>query len=393
MTPTPAYAHDTPQGGGEICMAGVIWTYQRCPACGGKFPTSKGGFPIICATCKTQPTKFIIKVYWQGKGHDIARDREGRTVHHWNHAVNLLGNIRSEIQARTFDPELYKKQAKTRFKRFWGRFQNKYKGSPSTWAKLDAIGRHHLTYFDAYHLRDIRAFHVDEWWEEMKDKGLSPHYMNDIHQWLKRFLTEARDLDIIDKVPHFPKTLKEPIHEIKWFTKAEQDQVLNHLPKHDRPIFEFLFLTGVRVGEAIALQRSDIDMTHKKITVQRTIRRDGTLGPTKARKTRMVIISADVKKCLTTGLTGLKGFVFTNKWGRHYSDDYLRDTFNRACQKAQIKPIPLKNATRHSFGMRLLSQGYDIWTVKEYMGHADIKMTERYVQAILEDGERVYSRG
>ena len=109
-------------------MAGTVFTLQKCPSCGKKFPSSKGGFPIICATCRTQPTKFILKLWWQKKNLSISRDREGKTIHSWNHAINLLGNIRTEIHAKTFDPEIYKKQSSTSFKIFWVRFKKDYEG-------------------------------------------------------------------------------------------------------------------------------------------------------------------------------------------------------------------------------------------------------------------------
>ncbi len=107
-------------------MAGIIRTYQTCPKCGKPFPSSKGDFPIICAPCRTQPTKYLIKVYWNGRSHDISMDREGKGMHHWQHASNTLGNIRSEIQAGIFDPEIYHKQSATSFDVFWQRFRGSF---------------------------------------------------------------------------------------------------------------------------------------------------------------------------------------------------------------------------------------------------------------------------
>jgi len=368
-------------------MSGLVVTSQRCPGCGEKFPTSPGNFPIICLKCKTQPTKFVIKLYWQKKNFTISRDREGKTIHSWNHAVNLLGNVRSEIQAKAFDPEIYKQQSSTSFSIFWARFKEKYKRNLATHAKIHTIGEHHLSFFMFMQMRDIRAFHIDEWWEKLKGNGLSPHYMNDIQQWLKRFMNEAKELEIIEKVPRFPKAMKKVKKDIEWIRKDEQIKILCELPEHDRPIFEFMFLTGVRVGEAIALHRADVDMQRKRTIICHTIKRDRrTIGTTKNQSPRIIPHAIEIERSLKESLkiTGLNKLVFMNKWGRIYTEDYLRDTFRKACKKAGVKRIHLKNATRHSFGMRLIENGIDIWTTKEAMGHSDIKMTENYVSLMAD---------
>ena len=122
------------------------------------------------------------------------------------------------------------------------------------------------------------------------------------------------------------------------------------------------------------------------------MKRDGSLGPTKNKKKRIIPHAPEIVECLRAGLSGLHQYAFTNKWGRRYSDDYLRDTFRRACETAEVKPIKLKNATRHSFGMGLLRKGYDIWQVSKIMGHADIRMTENDVKMLAKEMEGAYGR-
>lgn len=377
-------------------MSGTINTLQKCPSCGGKFPPSKGDFPIICYKCKTQPTKFIIKLYWRKKRFSISRDEEGKTIHSWNHASNLLGHIRSEIQKKSFDPDIYKEQSSTSFSAFWDRFIYKYRNNAATHAKLMTIGKFHLKHFMRFQMRDIRAYHIDEWWEKLKDKNLSPHYMNDIQQWLKRFMNEARELDIIEKVPRFPEPMDRPRKEIKYLSSEDQDKILEHIPDHDKYIFDFLYMTGVRVGEAIGLQRSSIDFNRGRTIIQHTIKLDRkTLGPTKNKHPRVIPHFGGLEDCLKNAIkqSGPQKFVFTNKWGRIYTADYLRDTFDRACLKAGVKRVQLKNATRHSFGMRMIGSGVDIWKTSKAMGHSDIKMTENYVDMLADQLKSAYEQG
>lgn len=191
-------------------MAGTIRTYQKCPRCSAPFPSSKGGFPIICNPCQTQPTKYFIDVWWKGRNHQIYYDSAGKTIHTWNQTISVIGEIRSRIEAHKanrgfFDPQAYKRQSTTSFKAFWNRYLEGYSGA--TLEKVSAIGKHHLAYFNDFQMRDITAWNIDEWWRELQKKGLSARYCNDIQTWFRSFFKNAYELDIIEKIPRFPDIL------------------------------------------------------------------------------------------------------------------------------------------------------------------------------------------
>jgi integrase len=397
LTAQPAIRYSASQGG--VYMAGSIGTYQKCPGCGAAFPPSKGGFPIVCPSgCQTQPTKFFIKTYWKGKDYTLYYDRSGKTLHHFPQAVATIGDIRGRMAAHKdgkgfFDPNEYKKQSSTSFQAFWDRFLKKYKGA--TKDKVGAIGRHHLTYFLEMQMRDIVSWHVDEWWDALEEKELSPAYMNDIHVWVKSFFRRAKDLDVIDKMPIFPKPPSVPEPEVEDFwSEGEQLAVLGALPEHDRPIYDFLFLTGCRVNEATGLQRVDVDRKNKAIIIKHTRKRDGSLGIVKTKKRRRISyrLAPDLKECLKVSNL-LSPFQFLNKWGRPYTDDYLRDTIYTICDQMGIKRIKLKNASRHSFGMGLVSKGFDAWQISKAFEHSSVRMTEHYIKMAESEKDKMYGRG
>jgi integrase len=69
------------------------------------------------------------------------------------------------------------------------------------------------------------------------------------------------------------------------------------------------------------------------------------------------------------------GPVFLNRQGTPYKS--LRTAFERVVLKAAI-PDCTFHSLRHTFASRLVMAGVDLPTVKELMGHKDIKMTLRY---------------
>lgn len=69
-------------------------------------------------------------------------------------------------------------------------------------------------------------------------------------------------------------------------------------------------------------------------------------------------------------------FVFFNpSTGKSYKE--VKKSFATACRKAKIHDFHFHDL-RHTFASHLVMAGVDITTVKELLGHADIKMTLRY---------------
>jgi integrase len=92
--------------------------------------------------------------------------------------------------------------------------------------------------------------------------------------------------------------------DLDFLTKEELKKLLDtvqvHFPRH-YPLFLLLARTGLRIGEAIALQWGDIDFNGRFITIQRGISR-GRIGAPKNGKNRRI----DMSLQLTESLKALK---------------------------------------------------------------------------------------
>lgn len=134
--------------------------------------------------------------------------------------------------------------------------------------------------------------------------------------------------------------------------------------------------TGLRRGEAIALDWKDIDLKAGTVTVQG----EGA----KSSQTRVVPLSTRVGDTLTEwqAMTADTGPVFPGA-----TIDSLKGQWDRVLTKAEITGLRWHDL-RHSFGTRLALAGVPLPTVQRLMGHANITTTARYLHATADDARR-----
>jgi len=158
----------------------------------------------------------------------------------------------------------------------------------------------------------------------------------------------------------------------------------------DRAILELLYGSGLRVGELVALNVSDISLTERLVRV---------LG--KGRKERIVPFGRKAAEALDNYLevrlrllakakTGAGDALFLNLRGGRLTSRSVWNIVTRhvahLAQRLNVHPHTL----RHTFATHMLNAGADLRAIQELLGHESLSTTQKYTHVSMEHLMRVY---
>ena len=223
-------------------------------------------------------------------------------------------------------------------------------------------------------------------------KGLSANSVNAVITVIQSSLKTAHMLGLTaeytaDKLKR-PKLKEKPV---ECFTLAEQKQIERSIlnGKKDKLYGIILCLySGLRIGELMALQWSDIDFVKGVLTVSKSCH-DGKNGliidePKTANSRRMI----PLPKQLMPILKGIKkksdssSVVSAN--GSTISVRSYQRSFELLLKKLKI-PHKGFHSLRHTFATRAIECGMDVKTLSEILGHKNPTVTlNRYAHSLME---------
>lgn len=147
----------------------------------------------------------------------------------------------------------------------------------------------------------------------------------------------------------------------------------------DGTIILFLAYTGLRIGEAIALDVGDIDLTRMVVHVTKTLSAH-RIGPTKNGVRRDVTIPRFLRDRLAFITMGQENDapLFRNKKGQRMSySSWHCWRWKPAVEAAGLGSIQYltPHSLRHTYASMLIGSGMDVKTVQKLLGHSSAAMT------------------
>lgn len=158
------------------------------------------------------------------------------------------------------------------------------------------------------------------------------------------------------------------------------------IAKRDRAVFELLYSCGLRVGELVALNFGNLDVTQQLVRV---------LG--KGGKERIVPVGrtalAAVEDYLATrGHVERQQPLFVSRRGTRLSARTVQRNLKKNLLLQGLSTEATPHSLRHSFATHLLDSGADLRAIQEMLGHASLSTTQKYTQVSVDRMMQEYDK-
>lgn len=226
---------------------------------------------------------------------------------------------------------------------------------------------------------------------------------------LKVFFRYFEEKGVLEESPARKLRIKRPVEnrvptvlssrEIRSLLAAPKDQISELAAARDQSpggrnryfcavrdniILELLFSTGIRIGELVALDVSDVDLQKQQIQItgRGTRGRVVTLTSDALVESLMSYLDLRSERVLDTPA------MFVGRSGTRLTIYSIENIFKKHVRLAEIKRHITPHSLRHTMAAMLVSSGTDIREVQEILGHASILSTQIYTRLPIQKNRR-----
>jgi integrase len=180
----------------------------------------------------------------------------------------------------------------------------------------------------------------------------------------------------------------ETSEDIRYLNQEEVEALVasvapDELGATERVAYLTAAMTGLRQGELLALRWGDVDWAAARLRVRRNYVR-GEFGTPKSRRSSRSVPLADRvageldRHFQKTAFQGDGDLVFPHPLtGKPLDSSKVLKRFKQALGRAGLREMRFDDL-RHTFGTALAGAAVPMRTLQEWMGHRDLKTTERY---------------
>lgn len=302
---------------------------------------------------------------------------------------------------------------------WWESYKNTIK--PNSQQSMEGIVRLHiLPVFGDYKLDKLTTPIIQQQvnkWADKANKGEKGAYANYsfLNNINRRILQYGVTMQAIQHNPArdviIPRKQQNKEHKVKFFSNQELKQFLEYLDNLDLSSYENLFdyvlyktllASGCRIGEALALEWSDIDLKKGIISISKTLNR---YQETNTPKSKAGLREIDIDKATVSLLKQYKkrqqvqswqlgrseGIVFTPFTTKYAYACLLRKRLQSHFKGAGVPDISF-HGFRHTHATIMLYAGIEAKDLQYRLGHSNISMTlNTYVHATKEGAKKAVS--
>lgn len=276
--------------------------------------------------------------------------------------------------------------------------------APNSLQSIEGFIRNHLLPpFGDYKLdkltRPVIQTQVNKWANKANkgEKGAFKDYKY-LANINKMILQYAVTMDLLETNPArdivVPRLKKQGKKEIKHYTNQQVKQFLDYLDSLDQSdyanlfdtvLYKLLLATGLRIGEALALEWSDIDLENATVSVSKTVNRLGGVNPPKSKASNRLI---DIDHKTVLMLKQYKNRQQVQSWQLKRTEKVVFSVFTDKYAKANTLKKRLEkhfqnvgtpdigfHGFRHTHASIMMNAGIGYKELQHRLGHSNLSMT------------------
>ena len=252
-------------------------------------------------------------------------------------------------------------------------------------------------------MAELTTFGLEQWRTGRRRAGIADTTINRDLDALRGVLSKAIEWGVLADHPmrQVRRAKTDTLGRVRYLTPAEERRLRNTLaerdearregrrrfnawrvergykpipelgiyPDHLTPVVILALNTGLRRGELLALQWSAVDLVNRRLIVRGASAKSGL--------TRHIPLNDEAARVLTAWkpCSASDSLVFPGPTGEPMND--LKTAWGKVAKAAKLDDFTFHDL-RHTFASNLVQAGVDLNTVRELLGHCDIRMTLRY---------------
>ena len=298
-------------------------------------------------------------------------------------------NTKKEAQSWEANARIEKKVVGTSIT-FWEVFQVQLDAndtSKSTRKKKEAWITKYFANLKDRPIKDIKRSELVSWRNDLKNFDISTTTKNYGLQFVRSVFAFHADVyggkNEATVLKNFRKTNEEKIKEMQVWSVEEFNRFLKEVDGYIlKAYFTFLYWSGCRRGEAIALCKEDFN--GNKVHIHRSMRviSEGFKPLKTASSERTITIDDRTMQILKPCIANASPFVFGGDYP--ITPFRIEVAFREAVKKSGVKKIRIHDL-RHSHASLLLNNGINIVAVSKRLGHATVTQTLDTYTHLMDD--------